>query len=406
MQSKHNSGTSTPANLPTTRATQHSASNLTLKSLAVCMMFGMAALLPAYAEHVHQLYYNNSQWVDQDLTALTGGGIAAPYGAIAAFYTTPNQQLHVYYVDVNLNHVHQLYYNNTNWSDSDLTAITGGPAASVYGISAYNIGNLQYIFYTGSDSHIHEIIYNNYDWTDQDITALAGSTSASGGFVLAFTTKPGNLPHVYYQPTQNLDLHQLFFNGTSWSDADLTSIAGAYCYTDWIAGFAVQNTQHILCPGYGSTGNLDMLHIYYNNYSWVYEDISAKVGGAPLNLGSGVAGFRVPGTSQGEVFGVTDDTHVHQYRFNEKWSDLDLTNLGGAPTDAAYGGIAAFPTTPNNQFHVYYQPTTDVYQLYFNGVYWSSEDLTGGGVQASDNSGMAGFAIGNLQHVFYLSYGN
>jgi len=48
-----------------------------------------------------------------------------------------------------------------------------------------------------------------------------------------------------------------------------------------------------------------------------------------------------------------------------------------------------------------------VYQIYFNGSSWSVQDLTGGAGQASYyGGGMSGFAIGNLQHVFYLGYGN
>jgi hypothetical protein len=381
--------------------------SITLKALVAGLIVVLTGLLPAHADHVHQLYYNNSNWTDTDLTALTGGGIATSFGAIAAFYTTPNQQLHVYYVDV-ADHVHQLYYNGTNWSDEDLSALTGGPTASPYGITGFSIGNLQYVFYTGTtDNHVHELSYNNSNWSDQDVTAQGSGVTAGLGPILAFATKPNNQFHVYYQDNNSLNLHQLYFNGTSWSDSDLTSIiGGAYCYTSWIAGLAAGNQQHILCPGFGSSGNLDMLHIFYNNSIWQYEDISVKVGGAPLYLGGGVAAFQVPGKPQGEVFGVTGDTHVHQYSFNKKWTDLDLTAFIGAPASAGFGGMAAFATTPNNQFHAYYQPSTEVYQLYFNGSNWAYEDLTGGGGQADNNSGMAGFALGNLQHVFYLGAGN
>jgi hypothetical protein len=72
--------------------------------------------------------------------------------------------------------------------------------------------------------------------------------------------------------------------------------------------------------------------------------------------------------------------------------------------------MVAFVTTPNNQFHIYYVPTsseppsgTEVYQLYYSGSSWSVEDLTGGTGNADYTAGMAGFAIGNLQHVFYMS---
>lgn len=362
--------------------------------------------LPAFADHVHHLWYNNSNWQDQDLTLLTGGGIATPFGAIAAFYTTPNDQFHVYYVDLNAQHVHQLYYNNSSWSDEDLTQIGGGPGAFPYGMSGFSLGNLQYVFYVGLDNEIHELQYNNSVWFDQNITLSGDGVAAASAFVVALPTKPNNQFHVYYQQYNSLDLHQLYYNGSLWSDSDLTSITGAYCYSQWVAGLAAGNQQHLLCPGIGSSGNLDMIHIYYNNINWTYEDITEKVGGQSLYLGSGVAAFQVPGKAQGVVFGVTGDTHVHEYSFTNKWKDTDLTTTAGAPTDAAFGGMTAFATTPNNQFHGYYQPSTEVYELYFNGLSWSAEDLTVGAGQADDNSGMAGFALGNLQHVFYMSSGN
>jgi hypothetical protein len=385
----------------------NTASAFAIRLVLPLAIFAASAL--CQAGHIHQLNYNNSSWVDTDLTALTGGATATFYGAITAFDTTPNKQLHVYYVDASAQHVHQLYYDNTNWADDDLTAFTGGPSASAYGISGFAIGNLQYVFYQGSDSHVHELNYNNADWTDYDLTSLGGGALAAGGPVLAFATKPNNVPHVYYQAASNLDLHQLYFDGASWSDADLTSITGASCYTSWLAGFAVKNEQHVFCPGYGTySNNLDMLHLYYNNSSWVYEDITYLSGGfeTPIYLGGPVAAFRYPKKDQFEVFGVTDDTHVHQFTYKKRWKDVDLTATMGAPASAAYGGAVAFPTTPNDQFHVYYQPSTEVYQLYFNGTNWSDQDLTGGGGQANDGSGMAGFAIGNLQYIYYIANSN
>src|SRR5215831_8144283 len=156
-----------------------SASKRICKGVAACLMLLLLTYLPAHADHVHHLWYNNSNWQDVDLTALTGGGIATPFGAIAAFRTTPNNQLHVYYVDSNAQHVHQLYYNGSSWIDNDLTSFTGGPQAYAYGISGFAIGNLQYVFYTGFDNHVHEIYYNNSIWQDQDLTALVGGNTAS-----------------------------------------------------------------------------------------------------------------------------------------------------------------------------------------------------------------------------------
>jgi len=371
--------------------------------LASCILFLLITHSAAFAEHVHQLYYNNSQWVDQDLTTLTGGGIASDFGAIVAF-TTPGPQFHVYYVDSTFQHVHQLYYNGSSWSDSDLTAIVNGPTADVYGLAGFAIGNFQYVFYVDTSNHVHELDYVN-NWADQDLTATVGGNLASAAPMVAFPTKPNNQFHVYYQDVSSLHEYQLYFNGSTWSYQDLTSLTGAYCYTQWATGVAVGNMQHVVCPGYaGSSDNLDLLDINYNNSVWSYQDITFLAQSSPINLSSGLAVF--PVLSQGEVYGVTDDTHIHQYTYKRaQWTGIDLTASVGAPSDPYFGAMVAFPTKPNNQFHIYYQPTNDVYQLFYNGSAWAINNLTNSG-QVSYDSGMAGFAIGNLQHVFYLSTGN
>jgi hypothetical protein len=381
-------------------STSRRASALTV--LATCLLFLLFAN-PAFADHVHHLWYDNYNWQDQDLTALTGGGIS--YGAgIAAFYTTPNQQFHVYYSDTN-NHMHQLYYNNTSWSDQDLTVLTGGPGVLVGAISAFNIGNFQYIFYLGVDQHVHEISYLD-NWSDQDLTVL-GNGVLGNPVIVAFPTKPNNQFHVYYQDSNAHDMHQLYFNGTSWSDLDLTSVTGAYCPGgQWWAGLATGNLQHVLCAGYGpkAPNSFDMLHIYYNNSVWTYEDITEEDGyGLPVYPDTGTAAFRVG--VQGEVYGVTVDSHIQQYtRYrNGTWGDYDLTADYGAPTKT-YGGMVGFITTPNNQYHIFLAPDSDIYELYFNGTSWVVANVGGG--QADYYADITGFAIGNLQHVFYFDTSN
>ena len=89
-----------------------------------------------------------------------------------------------------------------------------------------------------------------------------------------------------------------------------------------------------------------MLHFYYNNFTWVYEDVTFKAGGSetPMNLGSGVIAFKVPKVNQFEVYSVTDDTHFNRYYHVVKpkqWIDQDLTSGIGAPTDGQFGGIVA-----------------------------------------------------------------
>jgi hypothetical protein len=104
------------------------------------------------------------------------------------------------------------------------------------------------------------------------------------------------------------------------------------------------------------------------------------------------------------VYAVTDDGHINQYTYKAgKWSDLDLTAFDNAPSKT-YGGIVGFITTPNDQYHIFLAPDNDIYELFFNGTSWTVANLGGG--QADYYADITGFAIGNLQHVFYFDTNN
>jgi hypothetical protein len=399
-----------PIRMQTTRQRNYFRSSATTTA-ALCSLVLVLFAAPAFGQgHLHELYYNGSSWNNVDLTTQMSGPPATYQGGIAAFYTAdkPSNQFHVYYVDDTASHVHQAYFKDGTWIDQDLTVLGDGPTAYPFAMSGFAIGNLQHVFYVGTDSHVHQLYYNNHVWADTDLTKLTGGLLAYYQGLLAFATKPNNQFHVYYQTQGNSGLQQLYFNGSSWIVEDLSTLSGgANCVTDWFAGFAVGNEQHIFCPGTGSfSSNVDMLHIYYNNSSWTYEDISYLSGlETPMaEFNVPVAAFRYPGKNQFEVYGLTNDDHVHQFTDDKGWTDVDLSASIGAP-DVQTGGAVAFATTPNDQFHFYYQPSpyTQIDQLYFNGTDWQVEELPGGTGNVSGDGGMAGFAIGNSQYVFYIS---
>jgi hypothetical protein len=99
-------------------------------------------------------------------------------------------------------------------------------------------------------------------------------------------------------------------------------------------------------------------------------------------------------------FSFAQQTDIHQLSYNNSfWSDQDL-NSDGSP-----GSMAAFPTTPNEQAHVYYvdRDSLHIYQQFYNGVGWDDQDLTAltGGPLAYV-SAVAGFSVGNFQYVYYV----
>ncbi len=76
------------------------------------LMTGVAAHLQAQAiAHLHQLYYTDLNWHEEDLTGFTKGALAPARSALSSFVMADGTQ-HVYFLSDN-QHVHQLYYIKT-----------------------------------------------------------------------------------------------------------------------------------------------------------------------------------------------------------------------------------------------------------------------------------------------------
>ena len=371
--------------------------------LHAVLAFGLLlslATLPAIAQQVHQLSYTGT-WADIN-----------PFGAatdsktgVAAFLTTPNDQVHTFYLASD-NSVHQLFYNGVSWSDENLTQSSGGPLAVAKSpVSGFAIDNFQYVYYIGSDHHLHQLFYNNSTFSDSDLTKISGGPSVRPTSKLVAFTTGSPAVHVYYQ-AKNGHIHQAFTpDGSTWQDQDLTSIAGGTpALGVWMAGFNVANFQYVYFVA--TTGHVHQL--FYNNSSWTEKDLTALSGSEAVASGSGVSAFVIAGgTDQFEVYFAGTDKHIVQLSStnNGTWTSADLTDLTGAPLATTANQIAAF-NTPNDDYHVYYVAKGHIHQLYlpFNST-WRVEDLTveSNGPKANGISGMAGYALNNNQYVYYIA---
>jgi len=390
--------------------------------VSICLL-GLLSLfaIPANAQHVHQLLYNNYNWTDQSLAGQPAWDFEPYPVGNEAFTTTPNNQLHVFYVGAD-QHVHQRtpsqirFFGVPRWVDEDLTQETGAdPIDSNTALSGFSEGNFQYLYYCRiSDGDIHMLFYDNSKWTQQDISAAAGYTGMADPWeaVVAFTTTPNNQIHVYYLvynvQEDTTSVHQLFFNGTSWSDEDLTAETGAFFPEGgWWAGFSIENYQYLFYSDiYG------YLHeLYYNNSNWTDVNLTLQIGAPTLGGFAPMTAFVVPGTQTMELFYTTGGGDIYQLSSSDNisWSQQDLTTLTHGPSASTADAITAFATTPNNQLHVYYisdvaQLQGHVNQLFFNGSSWSNQDLTSAthAGNAVDFEGMSGFSLGNYQYVYYV----
>ena len=372
---------------------------------AICMLaiLGSVASRSAHGQQVHQLFYNNSRWADQNLNGATMNQFSAN---VAAFLTTPNEQSHVYYISTGSSpHVHRLFYNGTNWSDSDLTALSRGPAA--FGpVSGFSVGNYQYVYYVSNStpSHVHQLLYNNASWVDSDLTALSKGKTSTIAQLVAFTTAPAL--HVYYRDVASSHIHQLFSdNGSSWQDQDLTSITGGTLTTYLSAGINNGNLQYV----YFVDGMSHLHQLYYNNLKWSDTDLTQLTNTPPLETAS-VAAFAIARTKKIRVYLTNaNNGHIMQFSSNNsgiKWTSVDLTKRTKGPLPDGASAILAFVTTPNNDAHVYYVSGSQVNEIYQpTATTWKTQNLSasGGGALVDQWSGLGGFSMQNEQFLFYVA---
>jgi hypothetical protein len=375
---------------------------LVLSTLFAGLLFLMISLA-AQAQTINELSYTGG-WGDTIFQGIQG---AANSGLTA--FATPNNQIHTVYRGLD-QHIHQLHSTGSGtWQVEDLTAETNAPAPQESTIvTGFSQQNLQYVFYADVNNHLHQLMYNNVRWTDQDITAAGnGVTWSTYDYCLAaVSTTPNNQIHVYYGGTDS-NTHQLFFNGSRWSDENLTAETNAGQSSSAMVAVSNGNYQYVFYEG----PTADIHEMYYNNARWTDVNLTASAGAGYGDYGN-LAALIVPGTQTIKLYyGEYSDEDMLELTTsnNVNWTKLDLTKTAhGAAVDGTMTLGVAFATTPNNQLHVYYGVSAygtdaDVHQLYFNGNVWSDEDLStethSAGVYF--NSGMAGFAIGNAQYVFY-----
>ncbi len=217
---------------------------------------------------------------------------------------------------------------------------------------------------------VHQLSYNNSNWADQNLNgATMNQLSAN---VAAFLTTPNNQTHVYYISTGSVtDVHQLFYNGTSWADSDLTALAKGPQAFGPVTGFSVGNFQYVY---YISSTSPNHVHeLLYNNSNWVDSDLTALTGGKPGTIAQMVAFTTSPALHV--YYRDADSSHIHQL-FSDNgtsWQDTDLTISTGAPLSIY---LSAGMNNGNLQYVYFVDSSNHLNQLYYNNVTWSDTDLT------------------------------
>jgi len=183
-------------------------------------------LWPAADWHVNQLIWTGTAWVDQDLTAAAGNAAFSGWGSPLMSYSF-NGWRYVVYVDTN-QHINQMVWTGTAWVNQDLTAAGGYAALAAAGSTLTNLidGNGPHIIYVDAIQHVNQLIWTGAAWVNQDVTAAAGSTVAvSAGSGLTSFVDGSHVNIAYIDSNQHVS--QLLWTGTQWVNQDLTAASGA-----------------------------------------------------------------------------------------------------------------------------------------------------------------------------------
>ena len=151
---------------------------------------------------VHELYYNNSTWADKDLTIASGAMLSSGTSGVTATVISGSPNIIEVFMIAKNNHVQDFFSaDNIVWGSQDLTADSGGPAANpANGMVAFATtpNNEMHVFYL-SKKHVNQLFLptGTGTWNNTDLTAVYHGPSASGTSAMAgFSLQ--NFQYVYY----------------------------------------------------------------------------------------------------------------------------------------------------------------------------------------------------------------
>src|SRR6202034_2750391 len=115
-----------------------------------------------------------------DARILPSSSLVTPTGCIDGYATEFNRQQHVNLIGSDL-HVYELFFDN-QWHLNDLTQAAGAPItdpATIF-IDGYAtaFASQQHVNFIGTDRHVHELLYDGA-WHHSDLTQLTGAPAAA-----------------------------------------------------------------------------------------------------------------------------------------------------------------------------------------------------------------------------------
>jgi hypothetical protein len=293
--------------------------------------------------HLHDLEWNGA-WDHHDLTAYTGAPVAA---GDACSYGDPDSSSAIYR-GAN-GHVLQLFWYG-KWQWGDLTTLTSAPVTA--GKPSCISDGFDHVFYRTADGHLHDLRWNGSYWTHTDVTTKSGAPAAVGDLSSYYTSGATPVPHAAYRAADGRILVVYYFNG-AWEYSDASGQAKAPAAVGEPAGFADAYDRLV----YRSADS----HVHLLQWTgtvWGHLDLTDATG-APL-ASSDPTGYMTDDASSGiadyaHVLYRSQEGDIHELYSNSPgvWGHTDLSEYTGAPAAA---GTPSGYDTPDGQ-HVLYRAT-------------------------------------------------
>ncbi len=379
--------------------------------------------------HVRELYYDDDgHWHEEDLTLLADAAteVAAPGSALDGYSTEYNSQQHVNYLDAAGN-VHELFYDGRDWLHNNLTVVSksaNDPAAPGSALDGYSTeyNSRQHVNYLDAAGNVHELANDGGGWRHSDLLVLAGASSdlaAPGSALDGYSTEYNSQEHVNYLDAAG-NVHELFNDGSGWKHNNLTTTA---------AGAPPPAAPGSSLHGYPSEYNSqqhvnyldaagDVHELFFDGSSWQHNNLTALASGSPPPAapGSALHGYSTEYNSQQHVNYLDAAGDVHELFFDgSSWQHNNLSMLSGGHAAVPGSPLDGYQAFYNSQQHVNYLDSSgNVHELYNDGNGWQHNNLSAdayaldgvipGAPVAIGGSALDGYpSVSNRQqHVNYL----
>jgi hypothetical protein len=247
----------------------------------------------SYGEH---LYYFDDQFdqTEYELSLNSNGSwsgcgqIGVSDGDLAGLATFGDSSgEYVYYTAAANQWLYAVYRTGGEiCADTSSTPLVVNAVGVPTALATYNNSSGHYVFYIGTNQHVYQLFTAQSGifgtWTTSDLTEASDTSvvAASATALTAFSDSAGE--HVFYVGT-NQHVYQLYFNGTSWSNQDLSgsgTVADDECGAK-LTSFSDSYGEHVYYVG----TNGHVYHLYWNSqYGWALQDMTTWSGATELAL--------------------------------------------------------------------------------------------------------------------------